>query len=94
MGIQARFHGGKSGFQGTDTSLVAAKLLAIEMVTRVTAAGFVEGIADALVGAGLPVHAVGVDLEQDGDIVAGAVRDFGGGDPALSRSDTAAWRRP
>jgi hypothetical protein len=41
-------------------------------------AGFVESIADALVGgAGLAVDAVGVDLEQDGDAVAGAAGDFG-----------------
>jgi len=34
-------------------------------------AGFVQGVADALVGAaGLAVDAVGVDLEQDGDTVA------------------------
>jgi hypothetical protein len=38
-------------------------------------AGFVQGVADALVGgAGLAVDAVGVDLEQDGDTVAGAAR--------------------
>jgi hypothetical protein len=55
---------------------------------------FVEGVADALVGgAGLAVDAVGVDLEQDGDAVAGAPGDFGGGAPALSHRDTAACRR-
>src|ERR1039457_7006838 len=45
---------------------------------------FVEGVADALVGGGgLAVDAVGVDLEQDGDAVAGASGDFGGGDPGV-----------
>jgi hypothetical protein len=40
----------------------------------------VEGVADALVGGGgLAVDAVGVDLEQDGDAVAGAAGDLGGG---------------
>jgi len=43
-----------------------------------------ESVADALVGcAGLAVDAVGVDLEQDGDAVAGAAGDFGGGDPGV-----------
>ena len=43
-----------------------------------------EGIVDALVGgAGLAVDAVGVDLEQDGDAVAGAARDFGGGNAGV-----------
>jgi hypothetical protein len=43
-----------------------------------------ESVADALVGcAGLAVDAVGVDLEQDPDAVAGAAGDFGGGDPGV-----------
>src|SRR5258708_39731387 len=43
-----------------------------------------EGVVDALVGcAGLAVDAVGVDLEQDGDAVAGAAGDLGGGDPGV-----------
>jgi hypothetical protein len=47
-------------------------------------AGFVESIADALAGgAGLAVDAVGVDLEQDGDAVASAARDFGGGNAGV-----------
>jgi hypothetical protein len=32
---------------------------------------------------GLAVDAVGVDLEQDGDAVAGAAGDLGGGDPGV-----------
>ena len=44
----------------------------------------VEGVGDALVGGvGLPVDAVGVDLEQDGDAVPGAVGDPGGGHPGV-----------
>jgi hypothetical protein len=44
----------------------------------------VEGVADALVGgAGLAVDAVGVDLEQDCDAVAGAAGDLGRGDPSV-----------
>jgi len=40
----------------------------------------VEGVVDALVGGGgLAIDAVGVDLEQDGDAVAGAAGDLGGG---------------
>ena len=31
----------------------------------------------------LAVDAVGVDLEQDGDAVAGAAGNFGGGDPGV-----------
>ena len=38
-----------------------------------------EGVGDALVGGiGLPVDAVSVDLEQDGDAVPGAAGDLGG----------------
>ena len=45
---------------------------------------FVEGVADALVGGpGLAVDAVGVDREQDGDAVAGAAGDLGGGHPRV-----------
>jgi hypothetical protein len=45
---------------------------------------FVEGVADALVGGpGLAVDAVGVDREQDGDAVAGAAGDLGGGHPGV-----------
>ena len=48
------------------------------------AAGFVQGIADALAGgAGLAVDAVGAGLEQDGDAVAGAARDFGWGNAGV-----------
>jgi hypothetical protein len=51
---------------------------------------FVEGVADALVGgAGLAVDAVGVDLEQDGDAVASAAGDFGGGVYRLKTNRTA-----
>ncbi len=34
-------------------------------------------------GVGLPVDAVGVDLEQDGDAVTGAAGDLGGGHPRV-----------
>lgn len=36
-----------------------------------------------LAASGLAVDAVGVDLEQDGDAVAGAAGDLGGGDPGV-----------
>ena len=43
-----------------------------------------EGVGDALVGGvGLPVDAVGVDLEQDRDAVPGAAGDLGGGHPGV-----------
>ncbi len=43
-----------------------------------------EGVGDALVGGvGLPVDAVGVDLEQDGDAVPGTAGDVGGGHPGV-----------
>jgi hypothetical protein len=43
-----------------------------------------EGVGDALVGGvGLPVDAVRVDLEQDGDAVPGAAGDLGGGPPGV-----------
>ena len=43
-----------------------------------------KGVGDALVGGvGLPVDAVGVDLEQDGDAVPGAAGDLGGGHPGV-----------
>jgi len=43
-----------------------------------------QGISDAFVdGVGLPVDAVGVDLEQDGDAMPGAVGDFSGGYPGV-----------
>lgn len=44
-------------------------------------AAVAEGVVDALVGGGgLAVDAVGVDLQQDGDAVAG---DLGGGHPGV-----------
>jgi hypothetical protein len=47
---------------------------------RSVTAGFVEGVADALVGGtGLAADAVGLDLEQDGDAAARAARDLGSG---------------
>jgi two-component system chemotaxis response regulator CheB len=53
-----------------------------------------EGVGDPLVsGVGLPIVAVGVDLEQDGDAVPGAAGDLGSGYPEFSQSETAAWRR-
>jgi hypothetical protein len=85
MGIQAGFHGGKGGFQGTrDIAGRHEAALPSKWLQESLTAGFAEGIADALVGgACLAVDAVGVDLEQDGDAVAGAARDFGGGDPGV-----------
>jgi hypothetical protein len=44
-------------------------------------------------GAGLPVDAGGVDAEEDGDAVASAAGDLGGGTPELSQRGTAAWGR-
>jgi hypothetical protein len=42
--------------------------------------GGAEGVGDALVGGvSLPVDAVGVDLQQDGDAVPGAAGDLGRG---------------
>jgi len=54
-----------------------------------------EGVGDALVGCvGLPVDAVGVDLQQDRDAVPSPAGDLGrGGTPELSHSETAACRR-
>ena len=43
-----------------------------------------EGVGDALVGGvGLPVDAVRVDLQQDGDAVPGPAGDLGGGYPGV-----------
>ena len=62
----------------------AARVSGPSMRVMSLAVVFVEGVADALVGGvGLAVDAVGVDLEQDGDAVAGAARDLGGGDPGV-----------
>jgi hypothetical protein len=45
-----------------------------------------EGVGDALVGGvGLPVDAVGVDLEQDDDAVPGPAGDLGGGHAGVQR---------
>ena len=53
-----------------------------------------EGVGDALVGGvGLPVDAVRVDLQQDGDAVPGAAATSVAGTPELSHSETAACRR-
>ena len=46
--------------------------------------GGAEGVGDALVGGvGLPVDAVGVDLQQDRDAVPGAAGDLGRGHPGV-----------
>src|SRR3984957_14537537 len=48
------------------------------------ALGGAEGGGNALLGGvGLPVDAVGVDLEQDGDTVPGAAGDLGSGHPGV-----------
>jgi hypothetical protein len=52
------------------------------------------GVGDPLVrGVGLPVDAVGVDLQQDCDAVPGPAATSVAGTPEFSHSDTAAWRR-
>ena len=54
--------------------------VAVALLTRVLPVILAEGVGDALVrGGGLPVDAVGVDLEQDCDAVPGAAGDLGGG---------------
>jgi len=46
----------------------------------------VESFVDALVGCfGLAVDAMGVGLEQDGDAVADAASDFGGGNAGVQQ---------
>jgi hypothetical protein len=56
---------------------------------------FIEGVVDAPVNGGcLPVDAAGVDLEQDGDAVAGSAATSVAGSPPFSHSDAAACRRP
>ena len=46
--------------------------------------GGAKGVGDALVGGiSLPVDAVGVDLQQDGDAVPGPAGDLGGGHPGV-----------
>ena len=57
-------------------------------VAFITGAGLrlcgAEGVGDPLVGGvSLPVDAVGVDLQQDGDAVPGAAGDLGGGHPGV-----------
>jgi hypothetical protein len=54
------------------------------VVTALCAVGIAQSFGDALVGGvSLPVDAVGVDLEQDGDAVPGAAGDLGRGHPGV-----------
>jgi hypothetical protein len=65
-----------SSFYGSGCLLAVAVFLAAGFALDVLS---VEGVGDALVGGvGLPVDAVRVDLQQDGDAVPGAAGDFGG----------------
>jgi hypothetical protein len=54
-----------------------------------------DGVGDALVvgGISLPVDAVGVDLEQDGDAAPSAAGDLGADTPELGRRDTTACHK-
>ena len=78
-------------FCGSGCLLAAAIFLAAGAGLRLLGA---ESVGDALVGGiSLPVDAVRVDLQQDGDAVPGAAATSVAGTPELSHSETAACRR-